>query len=229
MKSAVAYSEILIYQLAFIQTNVSLLQNFYDQSSKRHIWISHVTYEWVLSHMNESCHIWMNHVQYEWVMSHMNESYHAWMSHVPYTREWSTNPKGVAIVTYEQVMSHMNESCHIWVMSHINDSCCIWMGHVPCESCPIWVMSHTHLQRSTNLQRVASVTHERVMSHMSHVTMIEPCHTDVISQMSHVKHESCRIWTSHAKYGWVMSPMRPPMKHQSKRSSNYHIWSSHVT
>ena len=63
-----------------------------------HIWTSHVTYEWVMSHMNKSCHIWTSHVTYEWVMSHMNESCHIWMSHV----------------TYEWVMSHMNKSCHIW-------------------------------------------------------------------------------------------------------------------
>jgi len=65
--------------------------------------ISHVTYEWVMSHMNESCHIWMSHVTYESVMSHIHESCHIWMSHV----------------TYEWVMSHMNESCHIW-MSHVS-------------------------------------------------------------------------------------------------------------
>ena len=57
-----------------------------------HIWMSHVTYERVMSHMNESCHIWMSHVKYESVMSHMNES----------------------CLTYKWVMSHMNvwnESC----------------------------------------------------------------------------------------------------------------------
>jgi len=32
----------------------------------------------------ESCHIWMSHVTYEWVMSHMNKSCHIWMSHVTY-------------------------------------------------------------------------------------------------------------------------------------------------
>jgi len=32
--------------------------------------------------MNESCHTWMSHVTHEWVMSHMNESCHTWMSHV---------------------------------------------------------------------------------------------------------------------------------------------------
>jgi len=43
-----------------------------------HVWsqaMSHVSYEWVMSHMNESCLIWMSHVSYEWVMSHMNKSY----------------------------------------------------------------------------------------------------------------------------------------------------------
>ena len=27
--------------------------------------MSHVTYEWVMSHINESCHIWMSHVTHE--------------------------------------------------------------------------------------------------------------------------------------------------------------------
>ena len=30
-----------------------------------HICLSHVTYTWVMSRMNESCHVWMNHVTYE--------------------------------------------------------------------------------------------------------------------------------------------------------------------
>ena len=32
--------------------------------------MSHVTYEWVISYMNESCYVWMSHVSYGWVMSH---------------------------------------------------------------------------------------------------------------------------------------------------------------
>jgi len=35
----------------------------------RHMWMSHVTYEWVISHMNASCPIWMHH---KWAMSHIN-------------------------------------------------------------------------------------------------------------------------------------------------------------
>jgi len=114
------------------------------------MWMSHVTWEWVMSHENESCHIWMSHVTCEGVMlmgmghvtcermmSHMNESCHVWMSHV----------------TYEWVMSYVNESCHeschIW-MGHVTGSCVneschiklchMWMSHVT-ESCHIW-MSH---------------------------------------------------------------------------------------
>jgi len=39
-----------------------------------------LTYEWVVSHMNESCHIWMSRVTYEWVVSHINKAYHPWMT-----------------------------------------------------------------------------------------------------------------------------------------------------
>ena len=84
--------------------------------------MSHVTYECVMSQMNESCHIQMSHVTYEWVMSRMNESCRIWISHVAY--KW--------------VVSCMNESCHMcmrhaiygWVMSHMNAPCYIWMSHV---------------------------------------------------------------------------------------------------
>jgi len=70
--------------------------------------MSHVTYEWVMSHTNESRHIWNQSchvcmkkkschvgISHGWVMSRMNETCHIWISHV----------------TYEWVMSHMNESC----------------------------------------------------------------------------------------------------------------------
>jgi len=46
-----------------------------------------LVYEWVVSRRNESCHIRMSHVTYEWVISHisfMNEACHIWMCHVTY-------------------------------------------------------------------------------------------------------------------------------------------------
>ena len=92
-------------------------------NESRPTWISHVTYEWIMSRMNEWRHVWMSHVTYEWVTSHMNESCHTWMSQVTHT--W------ICQITCEWVTSHMNESRHVWmshvtyewVMSHMNDSC----------------------------------------------------------------------------------------------------------
>jgi len=78
--------------------------------------MSHVSYEWFMSHMNESCCtcvIWMSHVSYEWFMSHTNEPCFIWTIHVSY--EWA--------------MFHMNELCLIW-MSHL-----IWINNVT-HKCP---------------------------------------------------------------------------------------------
>ena len=58
---------------------------------------SHVSYEWVMSHMNESCLIWMCHVSYEWVISHLNGSCLIWRSHVAYTDAFRRDPKGPTV------------------------------------------------------------------------------------------------------------------------------------
>ena len=120
--------------------------------------MSHVTHEWVISHMNETCHTWMSHVTHEWFMSHMNESCHTWMSHV----------------THECVMSHMNESCHTWmshvthecVMSHMNASCHTWMRHVTHE----WVMSH--MNESCHLSFVMPYPNSSKTSHIKYTRLI---------------------------------------------------------
>jgi len=117
-----------------------VMDSFMNESC--HIWVismSHVTHEWVMSHIGESCHIWLSHVPYEWVMSRMSESCHISVSHV----------------TYQWVMSHMSESCHTWVshvtyewvMSHMNESCHIWVSHVTHETpthmhTPHWMCAH---------------------------------------------------------------------------------------
>jgi len=149
-------------------------------------------YEWVTSHINESCHKWMSHVTYEWDVSYMKVSHRIWMGHV----------------TYEWGMSHMNESCHIW-MSHVTyewfvslmkESCLIWMSHVTyagaisCmnELCHIWkkcVISCRTWMRH--------VTHEWVVSHMN-----ESCHVWVFLQLTFVEHmnESCHTWMGHVTH-----------------------------
>jgi len=105
--------------------------------------MSHVPYEWVMAHVNESCHIWHtreSHIQFirEY---HMNESCPIWMSqgtyewvmaHMTYQRvPYSTykNTIWMSHVTQEWVMSHMNESCHIW---HIRES------HIKLEYGTLW-------------------------------------------------------------------------------------------
>ena len=78
----------------------------------------HVTYEWVMSHMNESCHIWMSHVTYERLICVAFEDFY-WpspahvrmtiaMNHVAY--EWV-----MARIWMSGVMAHIQmrrETCH---------------------------------------------------------------------------------------------------------------------
>jgi len=68
--------------------------------------MSHGTYEWVMTHINESWHIWMSHGTHQWVMAHMNGSWH-----ILSTRSRWCAPK-----------THMNESWHT-SMSH--GICCL--------------------------------------------------------------------------------------------------------
>jgi len=94
--------------------------------------MSHVPYEWVTSHMNESCPIWMSHVPYEWDMSHFEEY------RLNETGKLDENPHTLGL----WVKVGGSESCprYTWVMSYILESCPIWMSHVPYE----WVMSHIY-------------------------------------------------------------------------------------
>jgi len=118
--------------------------------------------------MNESWHIWMSHVTCEWVVDAefddralfsevccdesclMNESWHIWMSHVDAEfddRALFSEVQKMSHVTCEWVMAHMNESCHMWMSHGTHEPVVfvslfklwhIWMSHVTCE----WVMSH---------------------------------------------------------------------------------------
>jgi len=167
-----------VFRWACLRQSVGYVRRglFCNQSPRaRPDWL----YEWVMSHMNESCYIWMSLVTYEWVMSHMNESCHIWMSHI--THEWVMSYMNKSLqmfamkyleldqtCLYEWVMSHMNESCHTWmshvtyvgVMSHMNESCHIWMSHFTYE----WVISH--LNESCHIW-MSHVTYEWVMTHMN--------------------------------------------------------------
>ena len=134
---------------------------------------SHVTYQRVMSHMNESCHIWMSHVTYQRVKSRMNESCHIRTSHVTYQRVMSqiistshvtcTPPfrnEGTCCVriggstlvyTYYRVIpfsnaTSLNES-YQRVMSHMNESCHMSRSQVPYER----VLSHIRFFSETRV------------------------------------------------------------------------------
>ena len=89
--------------------------------------MSHVTYKWVMSHINESCHTRvrnvthravmsrMSHVTYTRVMSHINKSCHVsekcpnWLMYL--------NSSPVSHATYKWVMSNMNEAFDPWLIA----------------------------------------------------------------------------------------------------------------
>jgi len=162
------------------------------------MWTSHVTYEWVMSHiimrhvtqMNGSCHIWMNHV------THKNET----------------------CQTYERDMSHVKETCHIW----INESCRIWMRHVTYK----WVMSRMNKSYHTSSSPgFLSAGMESWHTWMSHVTQkFETFHTHdwVILHVwmslvtPHHRQVSCRRGWSH------QYPSTTPLSRT--RGASGHLW-----
>jgi len=147
-----------------------------------HIWKSLDTYEWVMTHMNLSCHMWMGHVTCEWVMLHMNEPHYEVISHVNESwRRCESCHIWMSHVTYEWVMSDMNESCH--KACHIRPR--IRRARVTChESCHtwptyVWVVSHTWPTNASNLTRsghVESRMNESWHTWLSHGTCHESCH-----------------------------------------------------
>jgi len=134
---------------------------------------SDVTYEWVMSHMNESCHIRRSDGTYEWVMLHMNEWHVIWASHVSY--EWVTAHTNESSPEYK---SHTRTRvCHTGSYSRSNEA----SSHVTYEC----VMPHTN---------ESCPPYERVMSHTT-----ESCHNsrrEAASVTSHMN-ESCHTWMSH--------------------------------
>jgi len=73
-------SHIFSVSLSLTQMYYMSLGHFASEQWVRSHLMSHVTYEWVVSHMNQSCHIEKSVVAYEWVLSHMNESCrHEWV------------------------------------------------------------------------------------------------------------------------------------------------------
>ena len=100
-----------------------------------------------MSRIKESCHVWVSHVTCEWVVSRVSESCHAWESHV-------TCYIWIEHVAYGLVISSTKESCHMWIISvkHkwlVNESRHVWewvishmwMSHVWHAAFILWLDS----------------------------------------------------------------------------------------
>ena len=73
----------------------------------------YVTYERDLSHMNASCHKYMSHVNYDWVMPHINESRHATYKWVPVSSRCMSRARNMRI----QQHSEREDASHTWMRS----------------------------------------------------------------------------------------------------------------
>ena len=63
------YCDIYVYLCICIYAYM-YISRFQTHLHGNRIWMSHVSHEWVVPHVNESCLKWTSHVSYEWVMSH---------------------------------------------------------------------------------------------------------------------------------------------------------------
>jgi len=179
-----------------------------------HIWMSHVTYKWVMSHIM-SIHWWRwpspsrSHVTHDWVMSHMNESCHTWMSHV----------------TYEWVKTHTNESRHIW-MSHVTYHCVNlqWMSHNIYQ----WVTSGIMTVEFWLFLSLSGShgTHEWVMSRMDESYPLWMSHITYEWVTSHIN-ESCHRWSCHVSKRHYLHTMS--LLTSSCHIQSCDIWPGHVT
>jgi len=174
-----------------------------------------------MSRMNESYHIWMSHVTYEWVMSHMNK-------HV-INDEWETSHinalRSAVICCGNSVCGYISASG--WVMSHRHEkhhismhSKAVWFA---VESRCVNTFSYVEKSRHTWMR---NITYARTGKHcdllwnlgvwqhahtwMSHVT----CEWKTSYMNVLISNATCwrpqvwlhiYMWTSIVTYKWVVS------------------------
>ena len=120
-----------------------------------------VTYEWVMSQVNESCRRWRSHVADEWVMSHMSESCRTWVCHVAQVWDMSHGNSQVCWKGRSAGAWRVNESrrkwiSHVvgeWAMSHMSESGQIWASHVAHEWVMWYVTEACHMEIATSTEQ----------------------------------------------------------------------------
>jgi len=181
----------------------------------RHIWMSHVTFEWDMYHLNATRHVWMSHVKYDWVMSRHTKSTCV-LSHVK-TNMYHLNMWRVSF-EYVTIVCHMNVTRHIWKrhifkwymspVTYSNDTCLVtYYRHVSFEC-------NTSCMNESRQIWLSHVTYEWVMSHMN-----ESCRMWISHVWTHVI-ISCIIWMQHVMYEWVTSNMIE----SCEDIQSFHMW-----
>jgi len=146
-----------------------------------HIWMSHVTYKRVTSHINQSCHTWMrclpqqtarrcrflgaHHKQYTFICG-MTHSYVTWLIHGPVI-SYTSRCTSQGMITYESVMSHVCESCHTRI-SHVTykQTTKLQPRSWRCRFLGAHHTQLSHMNQSCHIWSSHGPTHKRDMSHM---------------------------------------------------------------
>ena len=169
--------------------------------------MTHVTYAWVMTYINETCHISVSHITFQRCVSAMTAAV-AWrdssqcdvhrLTFIVWRSSFDVDRFYVIRLTGSFVLVRVGYDCvhiiyryihvyvYVLVLPHSSVVCCAvtWPVHV----------------RRISLTCAAtwSCAFRWVMPRMN---------------------ESCHVWMGHVKYGWVMSRM----------DESCHVWMSHVT
>jgi len=196
------------------------------------VWMRHVTYEWVMHHIDEwwgvcwsfDWCVWMCQVTHEWVKHHIDGWWGVcwssdccvWMRHVTY--EWVMHHMDewwdvcwsfdcclwMCYVTYEWVMHHMDE---LWGVCWSFD-CCVWMCQVTYE----WVMHHIELSHHSSIWYITHSSRDTFI-HSNEMVWLLCMHVSCQVRMSDATHGwvvrqfHCCVWMCQVKYEWVMQHM----------------------
>ena len=176
--------------------------------------MSHATYEWVMSHENESCHT------HDTVMSRINELWHRQLSHVTHARVMSNINESRH--TYERVKSSLHESwskapLHHTLQTHTR------ISHVTHD----WVMkhwSHWHIDDTLyNLQAKLYWWSKAPVHHtlQTHTRISHVIYDWVMSKRNESWHTYECVQLTSLDFWWSKAPVH--------RTLQTHTWMSHVT
>jgi len=221
------------YSQVYKNMQVCLPRISHTKGSSCLIWISHVTYAWVMSYIifimsniTESCHVWMSHVTCEWAISRMHKSCRIRMSDLIYgphvsSHTWMSMPcqLWMSFTLYQSVTSPMKlyhgiYTCmYVYTYTHTQThtlyiNVCVYIYIYICICIYVYVYTYIYMYILTHTH---TRTYEVVSWRCYNMCLIfasrKELYRTICSGMSHVT----LIWVM-----WHMN-------------ESCHIWMSHVT